>query len=173
MIFITGRNKRAIEDHFDSNQELEAALLAYGKIAQAEIINNILPKGVECIFKRQREQLGLGHAVLCAERAIVKDPFAILLADDFVTDNGLGVTNDLIKSFESSGKTQISVMEVSKADVSKYGIIKPTNVKNGVSGIFEKPQANDAPSNLACIGRYVVTSDIFKILKNQAPGRGR
>ena len=90
LIFITGRNKRVIEDHFDSNQELEAALLAHSKIAQAEMINNILPKGVECIFMLQREQLGLGHAVLCAERAIGNDSFAILLVDDFVTDNGLG-----------------------------------------------------------------------------------
>ena len=125
LIFVTGRNKRAIEDHFDSNQELEAALLAKGKTAQADMVRNILPKGVECIFMRQPEQLGLGHAVLCAERAVGNDPFAVLLADDFLTHDGDGVTADLVEAFARTGQTQLSVMEVDGPGISKYGVLKP------------------------------------------------
>ena len=99
LIFVTGRNKRSIEDHFDSNNELEAALRASGKEEQAEMVRNILPPGVECIFVRQPEQLGLGHAVLCAERAVGNDTFAVLLADDFLTDYFPGVTADLYYFF--------------------------------------------------------------------------
>ena len=112
LIFVTGRNKRAIEDQFDNNQELEIALRAKGKVEQADMVKNILPEGVECIFVRQPEQLGLGHAVLCAERAVGNDPFAVLLADDFITYEGAGVTADLVHAFDASGKTQLSVMEV-------------------------------------------------------------
>ena len=92
LIFVTGRNKRAIEDHFDSNQELEMALRAKGKDEQADMVKNILPAGVECIFVRQPEQMGLGHAVMCAERAVGNDPFAVLLADDFIVHEGAGIT---------------------------------------------------------------------------------
>ena len=106
LIFITGRHKRAIEDHFDSNQELELALRARGKDEQADMVKNILPAGVECIFVRQPEQLGLGHAILCAERAVGNDTFAVLLADDFLTFEGKGVTAELARNFEASGKTQ-------------------------------------------------------------------
>jgi UTP--glucose-1-phosphate uridylyltransferase len=100
LIFVTGRNKRAIEDHFDANYELEAMLHAKGKDAQADMVHNIIPEGVECIFVRQAEQLGLGHAVLCAERAVGSEPFAVLLADDFLTDYEPGVTADLVRAFE-------------------------------------------------------------------------
>ena len=99
LIFVTGRNKRAIEDHFDNNQELEMALRLKGKDEQADMVKNILPAGVECIFVRQAEQLGLGHAVLCAERAVGGDPFAVLLADDFLTDYEPGVTADLAQAY--------------------------------------------------------------------------
>jgi UTP--glucose-1-phosphate uridylyltransferase len=98
LIFVTGRNKRAIEDHFDANNELETMLRAKGKDAQADMVRNIIPGGVECIFVRQAEQLGLGHAVLCAERAVGGDPFAVLLADDFLTDCEPGVTADLAQA---------------------------------------------------------------------------
>jgi UTP--glucose-1-phosphate uridylyltransferase len=97
LIFVTGRHKRAIEDHFDSNPELEFALRAKGKDEQADMVHNILPQGVECIFVRQPEQLGLGPAVLCAERAVGPEPFAVLLADDFLTFDGDGVTADLVR----------------------------------------------------------------------------
>ena len=172
LIFITGRNKRAIEDHFDNNQELEMALRAKGKFEQADMVKNILPKGVECIFVRQAEQLGLGHAVLCAERVVGGDPFAVLLADDFITSDGSGVTADLTSAYEATGKTQLSVMEVNGRDISKYGVVVPNRTPGSVAGLIEKPEADKAPSNLASIGRYVLTPDIFEILRNQQAGAG-
>lgn len=165
LIFVTGRNKRSIEDHFDSNNELEAALRAGGKEEQADMVRNILPPGVECIFVRQPEQLGLGHAVLCAERAVGNDTFAVLLADDFLTDYLPGVTADLISAYELNGKSQLSVMKVEGPDISKYGVIVPDADGTGIIGLSEKPNIADAPSNLASIGRYVLTPDIFQILR--------
>lgn len=172
LIFVTGRNKRAIEDHFDSNVELEMALRAKGKEAKADMVKNILPSNVECIFVRQPEQLGLGHAVLCAERAVGNEPFAVLLADDFLAFRGDGVTADLVHAFESSGKTQLSVMEVNGPDISKYGVVVPNSNTDCIAGLVEKPKFLDAPSNLASIGRYVLTPDIFEILRSQPAGAG-
>ena len=173
LIFVTGRNKRAIEDHFDANSELETILRAKGKDAQADMVHNIIPAGVGCIFVRQAEQLGLGHAVLCAEPAIGGDPFAVLLADDFLTDHEPGVTADLVQEFVSSGKSQLSVIEVDGPDISKYGVVVPNGNGAGISGLVEKPDANDAPSNLASIGRYVLTPDIFDTLRGLSAGSGR
>jgi UTP--glucose-1-phosphate uridylyltransferase len=170
LIFITGRNKRAIEDHFDGNNELELALRSRNKNEMADMVRNILPEGIECVFVRQREQLGLGHAVLCAERVVGNEPFALLLADDFLTDCSSCVTSDLIKGFEKSGKTQLSVMKVDGPDISKYGVIVPNKKADLVSGIIEKPDFENIPSNLASIGRYVLTPDIFDILRNQSYG---
>ena len=172
LIFVTGRHKRAIEDHFDSNSELEMALRTKGKDEQADMVKHILPIGVECIFVRQPEQLGLGHAVLCAERVVGSEAFAVLLADDFLVCQGSGVTSNLVRNFEKSTKSQLSVMEVNGPDISKYGVVMPGEKTGSVSGLTEKPKAEDAPSNLACIGRYVLTPDIFDILRNQAPGAG-
>lgn len=170
LIFITGRNKRAIEDHFDSNYELEIALRSKGKNEMADVVKNILPKGIECIFVRQPEQLGLGHAVLCAERVVGNDPFALILADDFLKYSGEGITSDLIRGFEKSGKTQLSVMKVNGPKISKYGVIVSNSKTGLVTGLVEKPSYENAPSNLASIGRYVLTPDIFDILKNQSFG---
>ena len=170
LVFITGRNKRAIEDHFDTNSELDLALRLKGKNEMADMVKNILPKGVECIFVRQSEQLGLGHAVLCAERVVGNEPFALLLADDFLTYSGNGIISDLIRGFENTGKTQLSVMKVDGHDISKYGVIVPNNETNLVAGLIEKPSFENAPSNLASIGRYIITPDIFDILRNQTIG---
>jgi UTP--glucose-1-phosphate uridylyltransferase len=170
LIFITGRNKRAIEDHFDSNNELENALRFKGKNEMADMVKNILPKGVECIFVRQSEQLGLGHAVLCAERVVGNEPFALLLADDFLTYKGNGVISDLIRNFERTGKSQLSVMKVNGPDISKYGVIMQDEQTGLVTGLIEKPNFEDAPSNLASVGRYVLTPDIFYFLKKQSVG---
>jgi UTP--glucose-1-phosphate uridylyltransferase len=170
LIFVTGRHKRSIEDHFDHNLELEMALRAKGKYEQANMVKHILPTGVECIFVRQPEQLGLGHAVLCAERAVGREPFAVLLADDFLTNEDGGVINDLSRKFEKSGKSQLSVMKVSGPNISKYGVIVPGKDITSVAGLVEKPNAADAPSNLASIGRYVLTPDIFDILRVQGAG---
>ena len=120
LIFVTGRNKRAIEDHFDANNELELILRAKGKDAQADMVRNIIPAGVECIFVRQANQLGLGHAVLCAERAVGSDPFAVILADDFLSCEGKGATHDLVEEFYKSGKMQLSTIEVNGRDISRY-----------------------------------------------------
>lgn len=173
LIFVTGRNKRAIEDHFDNNRELEITLRAKGKEKQADMVRNILPEGVDCIYVRQPEQLGLGHAILCAERVVGDEPFAVLLADDFIISEGNGVTNDLIAAYEKTNETQLSVMEVSNKDISKYGVISPQSGTNFISGLIEKPLQKDAPSNLASIGRYILTPDIFEILKTQKIGSGQ
>ncbi len=171
LIFVTGRNKRGIEDHFDRNEELENALISKGKNDQAEMIKRILPEGVECVFVRQPKQLGLGHAVLCAERVVGNEPFAVLLADDFLVSDGLGETSRLVKKFVETGFPQLSVMEVEKEETKKYGIITPGK-ENVIKGLIEKPNPISAPSNLASIGRYVLTPDIFSIIKKQAPGSG-
>jgi len=172
LIFITGRNKRAIEDHFDGNNELELVLRSKGKNEMADMVKNILPDGIECVFVRQKEQLGLGHAVLCAERVVGNEPFALLLADDFLTYNGDGTTSDLISGYEKTGKSQLSVMKVGGPDISKYGVIVLNNKTGLVTGLIEKPNFENAPSNLASIGRYVLTPDIFEILKGQSIGVG-
>lgn len=172
LIFVTGRNKRAIEDHFDANNELESILRSKGKDAQADMVRNIIPQGVECIFVRQAEQLGLGHAVLCAERAVGNDPFAVLLADDFLTDYEPGVTADLAAAFSKTGKSQLSVMEVDGPDIANYGVVVPNDHGMGIAGLIEKPAPNEAPSNLASIGRYVLTPDIFTTLRGLSAGSG-
>ena len=172
LIFVTGRNKRAIEDHFDVNKELELALRSKGKNEQADMVRNIIPPHVECIFVRQPEQLGLGHAVLCAERAVAGEPFAVLLADDFLTDYAPGVTADLVGAFEKTGNSQLSVMQVDEAYISQYGVIIPSSDGHGVLGVVEKPRQDEAPSNLASIGRYILTSDIFDLLRTLPAGSG-
>lgn len=172
LIFVTGRNKRAIEDHFDANNELEAMLRAKGKDIQANMVRNIIPEGVACIFIRQAEQLGLGHAVLCAERAVGDEPFAVLLADDFLTDYGPGVTMDLAAAFSQTGKSQLSVMKVDGPEISKYGVVVPNGEGPGIAGLIEKPDSSRAPSSLASIGRYVLTKDIFEILHGLPAGSG-
>jgi UTP--glucose-1-phosphate uridylyltransferase len=170
LIFVTGRNKRAIEDHFDGNKELETALRAKGKDHEANMIKNILPRSVECIFVRQPEQLGLGHAVLCAERAIGNEAFAVLLADDFLPFSGAGATSDLVRAFEETKHSQLSVMHVDGPDISSYGVIVPGERADDVGGLVEKPLLQNAPSNLASIGRYILTPDIFDILRTLPPG---
>ncbi len=172
LIFVTGRHKRAIEDHFDSNFELEAALRSKGKDLEAEMVRNIIPAHVECIFVRQPEQLGLGHAVACAERALSGDPFVVLLADDFIRTDGTGVTSDLIAAFDQTEKSQLSVMEINGPELSKFGVVTPGTTPNSVAGLVEKPELHAAKSNLASIGRYVLTSEVFDILRRGTPGHG-
>ena len=172
LVFVTGRNKRAIEDHFDANPELEGLLTRKGKSAQAAMVRDILPRGVECIFVRQAEQLGLGHAVLCAERAVGREPFAVLLADDFLTHDGPGTTRQLVSAFEASGRAQLSAMEILREDAGKYGMIIPGEAPNSVAGLTEKPDPAEAPSTRASIGRYLLTPDVFDTLRALPPGAG-
>jgi UTP--glucose-1-phosphate uridylyltransferase len=171
LVFVTGRTKRAIEDHFDLNPELERELHEKGKDDLAAAIHSIIPDHVNCIFIRQPRALGLGHAVLCAAPVLGRDPFAVLLADDVVKGTP-SPTADLIAAFERTGCTQLSVMEVAQADVSKYGIILPGDTPGSVAGLVEKPQLEDAPSRLASIGRYVLEAEILDILADTPPGAG-
>jgi UTP--glucose-1-phosphate uridylyltransferase len=176
LIFITGRAKRAIGDHFDANLELEWQLGAKGKTAERDMVRNIVPPGVNCIFIRQAEPKGLGDAVLCAAPAVGREPFAVLLADDMMCGPDLP-TADLIQAFASSGRNLLSVAEVELDEVSKYGIVRPPagGAKRSVgeipvAGLVEKPKANEAPSRLASLGRYVFDAEVFDVLRRLGPG---
>ena len=172
LIFVTGKNKRAIEDHFDANPELERLLRAKGKQTQADQIRNIIPRHVDCIFVRQPEALGLGHAINCAKTAVGNEPFTVLLADDYYSISDSNPTLDLVNAYQDTGISQISAMLVTGADISKYGVIVPGQTPGSVAGVIEKPTQEEAPSNLASVGRYVLHPEIFDILGNLKPGKG-
>jgi len=175
LIFVTGRNKRAVGDHFDANLELESQLLAKGKSELRDLVRNIVPEGVSCLFVRQPEPLGLGHAVLCAAPAVGPNPFVVLLADDLMQGTYLP-TQALIEAFSKNPQTILSVSEVAPEEVSKYGILKPgARGDDGViavDGLVEKPERDAAPSRMASFGRYVFTPEIFTILRDLKPGAG-
>jgi UTP--glucose-1-phosphate uridylyltransferase len=172
LIFVTGRTKRAIEDHFDANPELERLLRDKGQDSMADMVRNIVPAGVNCIFVRQPEAMGLGHAVLCAEPVVGREPFAVLLADDVMFCADQGVTAQLADHYAQAPGTLLSVMQVERDQVSKYGIILPGAEPGSVAGLREKPAPQDAPSDLASVGRYVLEPEIFDILRRQPPGHG-
>lgn len=175
LIFVTGRNKRAVGDHFDTNLELESQLLAKGKKDLRDLVRNIVPEGVSCIFVRQPEPLGLGHAVLCAAPAVGDNPFAVLLADDLMHGADLP-TAALVAAFKDVRRTLLSVSEVPREDVTKYGILKTgADDASGlinVQGLVEKPSVEDAPSRMASFGRYVFTPEVFGLLRALKPGAG-
>jgi UTP--glucose-1-phosphate uridylyltransferase len=147
-------------------------LHAKGKDPQADMVRNIVPAGVECILVHQAEQLGLGDAVFCADCAVSGDPFAVLLADDFLTDCDPSVTKGLVNAFAKTGKSQLSVIEVEGPNTSKYGVVVPNGPGLRILGLVEKPDVNDAPSNLASMGRYVLTPDIFGTSSSLNAGSG-
>jgi len=175
LIFVTGRNKRAVGDHFDANLELEAQLVAKGKTDTRDMVRNIVPEGVSCIFVRQPEPLGLGHAVLCAAPAVGDNPFVVLLADDLMQGAELP-TAALVRAYAKTLQTVLSVSEVAPKDTPKYGILQPGAIDADglitVNGIVEKPAMGEAPSNLASFGRYVFTPEVFTILRSLKPGAG-
>lgn len=173
LIFVTGRNKRAIEDHFDANFELEYALEQKGKYEAAQMVRSLLPKQIECIFVRQPQALGLGHAVACAQRAVGDEAFSGLLADDFIVSNHDGAVADLVRGFELSGKSQLCLMEVEGDAIANHGVAEMADDQKTVKTLIEKPTPEAAPSNLASIGRYVLTPDVFDILKNIQKGSGQ
>ena len=170
LIFVTGRNKRAIEDHFDRNIELETSLANAKKFDLMRKVENILPSNVEIVYVRQPQQLGLGHAVQCAQTVVDREPFAVLLADDFIHSPSSNNTKRLVDNFMKSNKSQICVMEVNEKEVSKYGIVCPGESEYDVVGLVEKPALGAAPSTQASIGRYVLEYEIFDALKNIKPG---
>ena len=177
MIFITGRNKRAIEDHFDKAYELESELEAAGKAELLELVRGVIPKNINCIYIRQSAPLGLGHAVLCARPVIGNEPFAVLLADDFM-DTGPGdkpVLAQMTETYEYEQCSLLAVQEVARESTRQYGIVKATPYRENlelVSQIVEKPMPDVAPSNLAVVGRYVLSPKIFDYLAHIGAGAG-
>lgn len=174
LIFITGRNKRAIEDHFDAAPELENELLAKNKHELLNAVRNIIPAHVNCIFVRQPAALGLGHAVLCAAPVVGDEPFAVLLADDLI-DADVAVTRQLIQAAHAHGGSVVGVQEVPHNETDKYGIVASEPVgerTEQISNIVEKPKPENAPSNLAVVGRYVLEPQIFDCLRRTQQGVG-
>ena len=183
MVFITGRNKRAIEDHFDKAYEMEAELEAKNKQALLEVVRNTVPRSVNCIYIRQNEALGLGHAVLCALPVVGHEPFAVLLADDLMDtpDGKEGVLQQMVRVFDLKQASVLAVQDVPMAETKSYGIVgtKPGSALAGsnarleeVTHMVEKPDAGDAPSTLAVVGRYILSGSVFDRLKKIRPGSG-
>ncbi len=177
MIFITGRNKRAIEDHFDKAYELEALLEANGKTQLLDLVQSVIPKHVNCIYIRQSEALGLGHAVLCARPVVGDEPFAVMLADDFM-DAGPGGAPVLAQMTAINDIEQCSILavqDVAPEHTRQYGIVASTPYRDSlelVSDIVEKPLPEQAPSTLAVVGRYVLSPKIFGCLEHLGAGAG-
>jgi len=177
MIFITGRNKRAIEDHFDKAYELESELEVAGKQALLDVVRSVIPKHINCIYIRQSEPLGLGHAVLCARPVVGDEPFAVLLADDFM-DPAAGKKPVLAQMTDLYGYERCSILavqDVPRAHTRQYGIVSASCYRPDlelVSSIVEKPQPDVAPSTLAVVGRYVLSGAIFGYLENLGTGAG-
>jgi len=177
MIFITGRNKRAIEDHFDKAYELEAELEAAGKTQLLEFVQNVIPKHITCIYIRQSAPLGLGHAVLCSRPVVGDEPFAVLLADDFmdVEPGQHPVLAQMTDVFSREGSSILAVQDVPLADTRQYGIVSATSYRPNlerVNAIVEKPAPQSAPSTLAVVGRYVLSNKIFDYLEGIGKGAG-
>ncbi|MFZ3321875.1 MAG: UTP--glucose-1-phosphate uridylyltransferase GalU [Usitatibacter sp.] len=175
LIFITGRGKRAIEDHFDKAYELEAELQAHGKNKLLKEVRGLLPDGVACAYVRQAEALGLGHAVLCARHLVGDEPFAVILADDLI-DATVPVMKQMVQVHAKTGGSVISVQNVARGDTASYGIVSVEKVSAGLSritNIVEKPKPEEAPSTLGVVGRYVLSPRIFHFLENLRPGAGR
>jgi len=175
MIFVNGRNKRAIPDHFDKSPELEAELEEKGKTKLLEIVRSIVPDHVSCIYLRQAEPLGLGHAVLCAKPVVNSDPFAVILADDLIDGGNKSCLQQMVEQFEKHNSSILGVEEIPIEDSNKYGIIKASAVEDRISkleSIVEKPAPQDAPSNLAVVGRYILTPRIFDLLEKTQKGAG-
>ncbi|HEY7674641.1 MAG TPA: UTP--glucose-1-phosphate uridylyltransferase GalU [Burkholderiales bacterium] len=174
MIFITGRNKRAIEDDFDKAYEIEAELAARGKTELLEIIQSVIPKSVNCIYIRQTEPLGLGHAVLCARAAVNDEVFAVILADDLI-DGTPPALQQMTEIFERHQSSLLAVQRIPREQTRQYGIVRTEPIAQDlerVLEIVEKPKPEEAPSTLAVVGRYVLTPRIFHHLAQIKPGAG-
>jgi UTP--glucose-1-phosphate uridylyltransferase len=174
MIFVTGRNKRAIEDHFDKAYELETELERKGKNVLLDMVRSVLPEGVRCIYIRQAEPLGLGHAVLCAQPIVGYEPFAVVLADDLMDSQPPAMAR-MADVFAREGSSLLGVEEVPRDQTQSYGIVTIDKMQGDLArihSIVEKPKPAEAPSNLAVIGRYVLTPRIFDLLNDVTPGAG-
>ena len=175
LVFVTSSSKRAIEDHFDRNFELEATLAKRGKDDLLSIVRDVLPNGVHCVYVRQPEALGLGHAVLCAKSIVGDNPFAVILADDLIDDGERGCLAQMTELYQEYQCSMLGVEKIPPEDTDKYGVVKiePKTDKIGkVSEIVEKPSPDVAPSNLAVVGRYILSPHIFDLLENTGEGAG-
>jgi UTP--glucose-1-phosphate uridylyltransferase len=177
MIFVTGRNKRAIEDHFDTAYELETELEQAGKAALLDVVRSVQPDDMMCSYVRQPRALGLGHAVLCAEHLVGDHPFAVLLADDLMVGlpGGPGVTQQMVQVHAQTGASVLAVQEVPLDQVSRYGIIAGQTTPEGwtrVERMVEKPKPEVAPSRLAVAGRYILTPGVFDRIRQGGRGVG-
>jgi UTP--glucose-1-phosphate uridylyltransferase len=174
MVFITGRNKRAIEDHFDTAYEIEAELLARGKSELLRAVQEVIPKHVNCIYIRQSETLGLGHAVLCAQPVVQNEPFAVILADDLIAGD-VSIIKQMADVYQRYQCSVLGVEDVPRSQTGQYGIVSSSNLElnlEQVHAIVEKPSPSDAPSTLAAVGRYVLTPRIFHHLAKLQAGAG-
>jgi UTP--glucose-1-phosphate uridylyltransferase len=175
LIFVTGRTKRAIEDHFDRSVELEAELTARGKTGWLDTLRNMVPDGVSCIYIRQPEPRGLGHAVLCARPAVGDEPFAVLLPDDLIDDGGRGCLAQMVSAFNETRCSLVAVETVPRDQTGQYGIVSVADNDARaprMEGIMEKPAPSEAASNLAVVGRYLLTPGIFAALEATGTGAG-
>ncbi len=175
LIFIIGRNKRAIPDHFDKAYELEAELEASGKLDRLAEVQHILPPEISCIYIRQSEALGLGHAVLCSKSVVGDEPFAVILADDLIDGGNKSCLRQMVEVYEKEQSGVIGVQKVPLEDVKNYGVVAGQNTEDRLwklSGLVEKPKPEDAPSNVAVVGRYILEGSIFQMLEETQPGSG-
>ena len=175
MIFITGRSKNAITDHFDKAYELEKELEAKNKTEILKLIKDIVPSHVSCIFIRQSEALGLGHAVYCARPVVGDEPFAVILADDLIEDANRGCMAQMVKLYEQKHTSILGVERVDPSETGSYGIVKTGDFSEKsalIEIIVEKPKPEEAPSNLAVVGRYILTPAIFDKIKKTGRGAG-
>ncbi len=175
MVFVTGRNKRAIPDHFDKAYELEMELEKNGKTKMLEALRNMIPSHISCVFIRQSEALGLGHAVLCAKPVVGDEPFAVILADDLIEDSSRGCMAQMTQLFDQQASSILGVEPVDPSETDKYGIVEIDKVSDKVGQvqtIVEKPAPDVAPSNLAVVGRYILTPAIFDKLEHTGRGAG-
>ncbi|HWU69145.1 MAG TPA: UTP--glucose-1-phosphate uridylyltransferase GalU [Stenotrophobium sp.] len=175
LIFITGRSKNSIMDHFDKAYELEAELAAKGKTKLLELVQEVLPPGITCIFIRQAEALGLGHAVLCAWPAVGDEDFSVILADDLIDGHMRPCLAQMQGIYQEYGTSVIATQRVPKSEISGYGVVDVKPIGKGlgeVRRIVEKPRPEDAPSDQAVVGRYILTPRIFKLLEHTQRGAG-
>jgi UTP--glucose-1-phosphate uridylyltransferase len=175
LIFVTSSSKRAIEDHFDSNFELEAGLIERGKFDLLDIVRGILPEGISCAYIRQKSPKGLGHAVLCAKQLIMDEPFAVLLADDLIDGGKQSCLQQMIDVFQQTNSSMVAVETILPSETNKYGVVDIAGANASVmplKGIVEKPKPELAPSNLGVVGRYILTPRIFTQLENITQGSG-
>ena len=175
LIFVTSSSKRAIEDHFDKNFEMETELERKGKTDLLEMVRNVVPKGISCVYVRQPEALGLGHAVLCAKRVVGNEAFAVILADDLIDGGDSPCMAQMAKTFEYNRCSVLGVEQVPQEETEKYGIVQSNEIHKGLSrviSIVEKPKPADAPTNLAVVGRYILTPRIFDLLEAIPKGAG-